>query len=767
MKVMSAFSFALGTGLLAVSACAWTQPPQNHPVRQPLPSPAEIAKLPRDGGPEFNRLIFSSSPYLLQHARNPVDWYPWGEQAFAAARAQDKPIFLSIGYSTCHWCHVMEHESFEDAEVARLLNDSFVCIKLDREERPDIDHVYMTFTQAYAGHGGWPMTVWMTPERKPFFAGTYFPKHGRQGRPGMMDLVPSVSRLWKEDRAKLEQQSEKLLEFVQQQQSMGPGKALEASILRRARLALLSTFDAEHGGFGGAPKFPMPHELRFLLREHALRGDSRSLEAVTTTLRHMRQGGLWDHLGYGFHRYSTDDEWLLPHFEKMLYDQALLAMAYTEAWQVTWDGEFRKTVRDIFRYVQRDLRDPQGGFYSAEDADSEGEEGRFYVWTTQELRTVLGEDQAAFFAQAYGFEEEGNFRDEATGRKTGQNILHLNAPLEEVADRLAQEHGISRLEVQDRLGIARNLLFLHREKRERPLRDDKVLTDWNGLMIAALAQAGGAMFESEWVQSATVAAEFVTTHLRDQETGELYKRWRGGEAGMPGLLDDYAFLTWGLIELHQATQDPKWLRIALELTDKALELFWDGEHPGFWMSPKGAEPLLIPAREVYDGAIPSGNSVMLWNLSRLARLTGRSHYEERAQEMVHRMGGQVAQGPQGFTQFLIGFDFWLGPTQEIVLAGELQDPTLDAMRRNVQGPFRPNKVWLHRPPGTEPEIAQWAPFVAHQTPQDGRATAYVCANFVCEAPVTDLRALVGLLDGSSPAPESSEPPDEPKEDSPR
>lgn len=742
-------SFLLGFALPAALLAPSLQHSDPPPVRQPLPSPSEIAKLPSDGGPEFNRLIFSSSPYLLQHARNPVDWYPWGDEAFAAAREQDKPIFLSIGYSTCHWCHVMEHESFEDAEVARLLNESFVCIKLDREERPDIDHVYMTFTQAYAGHGGWPMTVLMTAERKPFFAGTYFPKHGRQGRPGMMDLVPSVSRLWKEDRAKLEQQSEKLLQFVQQRQAVGTGKALEPSVLRRARLALLSTFDAEHGGFGGAPKFPMPHELRFLLREHALRGDERSLQAVTTTLLHMRQGGLWDHLGYGFHRYSTDDEWLLPHFEKMLYDQALLAMAYTEAWQVTGNSTFRETVRDIFRYVQRDLRDPHGGFYSAEDADSEGEEGRFYVWTRAEIQAVLGEEEAAFFARAYGFEEEGNFRDEATGRKTGQNILHLDAPLEEVAERLAHDLGTKESDVLDRLDEASKTLFRHREGRVRPLKDDKVLTDWNGLMIAALAQAGGAMMEAEWVQTASEAAEFVTTQLRHPETGELFKRWRQGEAGLSGLLDDYAFLTWGLIELHQATQDPRWLRIALELTDQAIVRFWDAQNPGFLMTPKGGEQHLIPAREIYDGAIPSGNSVMLWNLGRLVRLTGRTGYEERAQEMVQALGGPVGQVPQGFTQFLIGYDFLLGPTREVVLAGDLQEKTFEAMRHQLMGPFRPNKVWLHRPQGPDPEIVKWAPYVASQVAQDGQTTAYVCRNFVCAAPVTTVEALVELL-GSPP-----------------
>ena len=733
--------------LLATSTFAGTQQPQRSPVRQPLPSAAEIAKLPKDGGPEFNRLIFASSPYLLQHARNPVDWYPWGEEAFAAAREQDKPIFLSIGYSTCHWCHVMEHESFEDAEVAKAMNEAFICVKVDREERPDVDHVYMTFTQAYSGQGGWPMTVLMTGDRKPFFAGTYFPKQGRQGRPGMMEMVPGIGRMWNEERATILKQSKGLLQYVLDREGLGEPKSLDAKILRRARLALLSSFDEEHGGFGDAPKFPVPHSLRFLLREHALRGDARSLRAVEKTLLKMRQGGIWDHLGGGFHRYSTDDEWLLPHFEKMLYDQALMAMAYTEAWQLTGRSEFQETVEGIFDYVMRDLRDSGGGFVSAEDADSEGEEGLFYYWTLQELERVLGQEDAALIAQVYGLKEEGNFRDEATGRQTGHNILHLKKSLQEAAT----ESGMPYPELAARLAELRDQLFDHREQRVRPFKDDKVLTDWNGLMIAAFAQAGGAMDRPDWIQTASEAAEFATTRLRDPETGVLWKRSRHGQVGLPGLLEDSAFLIWGLIELHQASQDPRWLRIALELCDDALARFWDGEVGGFLMTPRGGEELLIPAREVYDGAIPSGNSVMLSNLCRLARLSGRTVYEERAHELVRAFGGQVSKGPQAYTQFLIGLDFEQGPTQEVVLAGEWSDPILHEMLRAVLQPFRPNTVLLHRPPGEAPEIASLAPYVEAQTALKGRVSAYVCTDFVCQAPVFTLEELEAAFQAPNPA----------------
>ncbi|HRV79828.1 MAG TPA: thioredoxin domain-containing protein, partial [Planctomycetota bacterium] len=643
----------------ACSPATSVQAFQEPVVRLPLPSPQEIAQLPADGGPEYNRLVFESSPYLLQHARNPVDWYPWGEAAFAAAKALDRPIFLSIGYSTCHWCHVMEHESFEDSEVAALMNAAFVCIKVDREERPDVDNVYMSFAQAFGG-GGWLMTVLMTPEKVPFFAGTYIPKHARGGRTGMLDLIPKVQTMWNTRRADLLQDSERLLAFVRGQTATKGAGTLDAGAFRKARLALGSVFDAEGGGFGGPPKFPVPHNLRFLLREHALRGDAKSLAMVEKTLEAMRLGGIWDQVGFGFHRYSTDDKWLVPHFEKMLYDQALQMMAYTEAWQVSARPLWSATIEGIATYVLRDMTAPEGGFYSAEDADSEGVEGRFYVWSLEQLEAVLGETDAKFYADVYGCSERGNFQDEATGRRTGLNIPHLRLPLEQLAAGSGDPLGF-----MARVEALRKQLFTAREARVHPFKDDKILTDWNGLMIAALAKAGSALEREDWILAARRAAGFAVAKLRDPKTGRLFKRSRAGQAGLPGLLEDYAFLTWGLIELHQATQDPTYLRTALELTDLGLEFFWDQEAGGFWHSPSDGEALLLQSKEAYDGAIPSGNSVMLLNLVRLARLTGRTAYEERAQELVDALGGQVLANPSAHTQFLMGLDFLIGPTQEI------------------------------------------------------------------------------------------------------
>ena len=548
--------------LLPTFLAACVPPPQEsdvqeHAVRLPPPSPEEIAQLPPDGGPEFNRLVFESSPYLLQHARNPVDWYPWGDEAFEVARREDKPIFLSIGYSTCHWCHVMEHESFEDDEVAKLMNEAFVCIKVDREERPDLDHVYMSVTQAMAGNGGWPMTVIMTPDRKPFFAGTYFPKHGRFGRAGMMELVPQIAKAWREKREQVVASGEQVSEWMANIGKSDPGGDMEADVLALGYEQLASGFDPVEGGFGSKPKFPIPHNMLFLLQHHQRTGDAQARDMVVHTLKKMHRGGIFDQVGYGFHRYSTDEHWLLPHFEKMLYDQALMVMAATAAWQVSGDDALRVTAEQVLTYVLRDMTSPEGGFYSAEDADSEGEEGLFYLWTYDELVEVLGEDEAELYARVYNVEREGNFREEASGRSTGRNIPHLSQPLSETAAELDMEPG----ELEERLEASRRKLFDVREERIHPLKDDKVLTDWNGLMIAACARAARAFDEPRYATAAKRAADFVLKELRD-ENGRLLKRYRLGQSGLPGTLSDYAFLTWGLLELYETSFEPRYVHRA-------------------------------------------------------------------------------------------------------------------------------------------------------------------------------------------------------------
>ncbi|MBD3398333.1 DUF255 domain-containing protein, partial [Candidatus Micrarchaeota archaeon] len=486
---------------------------------------------------EPNRLIDEKSPYLLQHAYNPVDWYPWGEEAFEKARREDKPIFLSIGYSTCHWCHVMERESFEDPEVAEAMNDAWVSIKVDREERPDIDHIYMTVCQMMTGSGGWPLNIIMTPDKKPFFAGTYFPKNSVYGRIGMMDLIARVKELWTEQRGTVLESAGKVMSALKQIPDQSPGPPLSPEVLDKAFQELSQRFDDTYGGFSEAPKFPTPHNMMFLLRYWKKKSEYRALEMVEKTLKGMRKGGVYDHIGFGFHRYSTDREWLLPHFEKMLYDQALMVMAYTEAYQATKDEHYREVAREVIRYVLRDMTDEKGGFYSAEDADSEGEEGKFYVWTKAEAAQVLDPEELDIFVNAFNILPEGNFREEATGKITGANIPHLRKPMSDLASQL----NMAEEDLREVLESARKKLFEAREKRVHPYKDDKILTDWNGLMIAALSKAGKAFDEPQYVRAAEKAADFVFEHLLNEQ-GRLLHRYRGGESGIEAHVDDYAFM---------------------------------------------------------------------------------------------------------------------------------------------------------------------------------------------------------------------------------
>ena len=684
-----------------------------------------------------NRLKDELSPYLLQHAGNPVDWYPWCDEAFEKAAAEDRPVFLSIGYATCHWCHVMERESFEDEEVARLMNEAFVSIKVDREERPDIDQVYMTYCQYTTGHGGWPLTIVMTPDRKPFFAATYLPKHGRHGRPGMMDLIPRIQELWRTRR-------EEIVEAAGQNVTLlGASAAWEAAaeapggdLLDAAFHQLKDRFDAVYGGFGGAPKFPSPHQLVFLLRYGHRAQRRQATHMAEHTLFNMRRGGIFDHIGFGFHRYATDPEWLLPHFEKMLYDQALIVLACTEAFEATRNDAFLEIVEKTLTYVLRDMHDAAGGFYSAEDADSEGVEGKFYVWSVDEVRRVLDPGVAEMFIETYGLTEVGNFREEATGRRTGENIPHLQDFF----------HVLSR-EDPGRMALleaARARLFEARERRVHPLKDDKILTDWNGLMIAALARAGDVFGKAGWIEAACRAAAFLGSHLAD-ETGRLLHRYRNGKAGLQANLDDYAFLIWGLIECHQATFDTDHLARAIALQADVDARFWDDARGGYFFTPHDGEELIARHKEFFDGATPSGNAAALMNLLRLARLTGRPDYDERADRLLKSMATLVEKQPSAFTAWLAGLDFALGPAQEIVVVGEPDRFETRRLLDVLRSVYLPRKVILLKHAGNAEALTTIAPFTKEMEAPNDVPTVYVCENFQCHQPVTDPEALRAVL----------------------
>jgi uncharacterized protein YyaL (SSP411 family) len=729
-------------------------PPTTQPNAQLLPADRhgreailpqeEIAMLPPDGGSEFNRLVFEKSPYLLQHARNPVDWYPWGEDAFEAARREDKPVFLSVGYSTCHWCHVMEEESFEDEEVAALMNEHFVSIKVDREERPDIDNIYMTVTQALTGSGGWPMTVVLTPDGEPFFAGTYFPKRSRFNRPGMMDLLPQLAGAWETRRDEVTQSAQQISAQLRQMSGGAPGEALTQETLDTAHSQLARRYDASLGGFGSAPKFPTPHNLLFLLRHWRRTGDAATLDMVETTLQAMRRGGIFDHVGFGFHRYSTDREWLVPHFEKMLYDQALLAMAFVETYQATRDEFYADTAREIFTYVLRDMTSPEGGFYSAEDADSEGEEGLFYLWSNDQVHEVLGSVDANYYTRAYNMAEAGNFREQSTGRRTGTNIPHLRRSLAETAETL----DLPEAELRERIEASRRRLFEARERRIHPLKDDKILTDWNGLMIAALARGAQALGEPRYVEAATRAADFVLARLRD-ENGRLLKRHRDGESGLPAHLEDHAFMVWGLLDLYEATGEVRHLQIAIELNEIMIRHFWDGDEGGFFLTADDGEELLVRPKEIYDGAIPSGNSVAALNLLRIGRITANSEMEDMAEQVMRAFSAQVSRAPSGHTLLMSALDFAIGPSHEIVIAGDPAAEDTRDMLSALWSRFIPNKVVICRPAGESP-ITQIAAYTESQTSLDGQATAYVCQNYACRAPTTEIAAMIQALKPEGP-----------------
>jgi uncharacterized protein len=686
----------------------------------------------------MNRLSEEKSPYLLQHADNPVDWYPWGAEAFEKARNENKPVFLSIGYATCHWCHVMEHESFEDLEVAELMNDAFVCIKVDREERPDIDNIYMTVCQMLTGSGGWPLTILLTPERQPFFAGTYIPKHDRFGRPGMLEMIPRIKELWKLKQEDLARSAAEITQALQMGTPQSSGDVLTDAALKVGYEQLSRRFDRVFGGFGDAPKFPTPHQHLFLLRYWKRTGDARALEMVQKTLHAMRQGGIYDHIGFGFHRYSTDREWLVPHFEKMLYDQALLSMTYIEAFQATREEEYATVAREVFEYVLRDMTDPEGGFYSAEDADSEGVEGKFYVWKAEELEQILGTAEAPIFFEIFNIEKNGNFIEQVVGHRTGENIIYRTKPWGVLGSENKMEEQLLKI----RIDAARQRLFEARKKRVHPLKDDKILTDWNGLMIASFAKAASALAEPKYAEAAAKAAKFLLNKMRTADGGLLH-RYRLGDAAIQGNLDDYAFLVWGLLELYQTGFDVSFLKHAIDLNDYMLQHFRDEQGGGFFFTSDIGEKLLVRTKEIYDGAVPSGNSVAYLNLLRLAKITGNRDLEQRAEQLERVFSQQVSQIASAHTLFLAGLDFRIGPTYEVVIAGRPETGDTAEMLVAIQKVFAPNKILMFRPEGEEvPEISQLAPFTEMQKSIEGKATAYICKNYVCNVPTTNVRTAI-------------------------
>ena len=677
----------------------------------------------------MNRLADEQSPYLLQHANNPVDWYPWGEEAFKKAKELDRPIFLSIGYSTCHWCHVMEHESFEDDSVAKLLNDGFISIKVDREELPEIDHVYMTVCQAMTGGGGWPLTIVMTPAKEPFFAGTYFPKDKRGGRSGLFQILPMITDAWTSKRQDIMTSVGQVKNYLDQLNSKPAGNNFSTELINKTYDQFRNGFDEEYGGFFKAPKFPSPHNLIFLMRYHHSFDNKIALEMATKTLKQMRLGGIYDHIGFGFHRYSTDRHWLVPHFEKMLYDQAMIAMAYTEAYHITGEDIFAQTANEIFTYVLRDMTASEGGFFSAEDADSEGEEGKFYVWNEQEIKEVLGENYGKEFNDIFSITTPGNYKDESSGKQTRLNIPHLNN---------YNSNG------NNDLDSAREKLFNIREKRIHPLKDDKILTDWNGLMIAALAKAAIVLNEPGYLDAAEKAAKFVLHSISKGE--RLLKRYRNGVAALDAHLDDYAFMAWGLLELYEATFSTKYLSQALDLMNIMVEDFWDDKNGGFFLGSDQSEKLIVRSKTAYDGAIPSGNSVAVMNMVKLTRITGNTKWAELAEKTMRAFSEDVNRTPTGYTLMLTGFMFDTQNSKEIVIVGDSRNRNTIKFLHTIRTSYAPHKVLLFKDTSvSENRLEQLANWTSTQNSINGKPTAYVCKNFACNQPTSDIQTALSFI----------------------
>ena len=694
-----------------------------------------------------NRLAAERSPYLLQHKDNPVDWYPWTEEAFERARREDRPIFLSIGYSTCHWCHVMEHESFENARVAEVLNRLFVSIKVDREERPDVDRVYMTFVQMTTGSGGWPMSVWLTPSLEPFYGGTYYPPESRWGRPGFVEVLEEIGRVWREDRSKVLASAATIVERLRGLRSHdGAGQTPGPEALDRAGRAFADAFDARRGGFGNAPKFPRPSELLFLLREHVRTGETAPRDMVLLTLRAMALGGMRDHIGGGFHRYSVDGDWRVPHFEKMLYDQAQLVLAYVEAAQATADPFYAEVARDTLAYVRRDLTDAGGGFYSAEDADSvppeaaagpraHKMEGAFYIWRDEEIGDALGADADVFRAR-YGVLPDGNAPFDPQNEFVGKNLLYTARSIEDVAARTRR----SDAEVVGALDRARTTLLAARDRRPRPQLDDKVLTAWNGLMIAAFARAGR-IWDGSYATDARRAASFIRERLWRSDSRTLLRRYRDGDAAVEGYAEDYACLVAGLLELFQADGDPAWLEWALTLQRRMDELFWDAQGGG-WFSTTGHDPaVLLRLKEDYDGAEPAASSIAVLNLLALSHLTGEAEMSARIERTFGVFGARAADAGRTVPMLLAALSTYHAGLLQIVIAEGDDREAFDRLMAVVKTFYLPTALTVPVRVVHRAGVERLLPWLAAMTARAGAAAAYVCRDFTCQAPVTSAEAL--------------------------
>jgi uncharacterized protein len=729
MGHLTASGLAPGQTPASSSSPAPVALPQPHPSQSNPQVSLAVSDHSQSSPSRFtNRLAREKSPYLLQHAHNPVDWYPWGEEAFAKARRENKPIFLSIGYSTCHWCHVMERESFEKEDVAKVLNSHFVSIKVDREERPDVDKIYMTFVQATTGGGGWPLNVFLTPDLKPFFGGTYWPPESRRGQPGFVQVLEMIEQAWRDKRDQIVANSEELYGKLDAfAKRAAPDQVeLTANVLREAGLQLKSGYDAVNGGFGNAPKFPTPSYVSFLLHYGVRFQDDEAVRMVTHTCQAMAAGGIYDQLGGGFSRYSVDAKWLVPHFEKMLYDNAQLVELYLNAYQTSGDKKLAAVARDILRYVLRDMTHPEGGFYSAEDADSEGHEGKFYCWTKKQMAEALTPKEFEVAARYFGVTDDGNFLDHSHPEPLpNQNVLH-------VADsKLSPEE-------KDLLESARTKLFQIRSKRIRPHLDDKILASWNGLMLGAMARASVVLDDPTYRAAAEKNLAFLQSKLWDPASKTLYHRWRDGQRDSTQLQESYAFLLGGVLDLYEATLRPAHLEFALELAESMIERFYDREQGGFWQSPEATKDLILRVKEDYDGAEPSGNSVAILSLLRLSALTGREDFKATAEKTLNLFGERLRTMPQAAPYMLLSLDYDLESPKRLVLAGDPQSELGRKLLLAAHSVYQRNKVVL----GTAGPVE---PFARTLTMKDEKATAYLCTGTACLPPTHDPAKVKQLL----------------------
>ncbi len=702
---------------------------------QPGSPPKGTTKMNKASHKHTNHLINATSPYLLQHAHNPVNWYPWGREVLERAKKEDKPIFLSIGYSSCHWCHVMERESFENEEIARLMNEQFVSIKVDREERPDVDEIYMNAVQMLTGSGGWPLSVFLTPGLKPYLGGTYFPPEDKFGRPGFRRVLLVASKAYKERRDDVVKQAAAVTRRLEQI-TAGPSASarIDIGLIGRAVRQYRAAFDGRWGGFGGAPKFPPSGAIALLLRHHHRSPDKDALQMATVTLDRMASGGMYDQLGGGFHRYSVDQRWLVPHFEKMLYDNALLAAVYLDAYRVTGKPLCRRVARETLDYVLRVMTDEAGAFHSAQDADSEGEEGKYYVWSPEEIGEVLGEKDAGLLISYYGVAEDGNFE--------GRNILHLPASIEE----FVRKEGLKLDEFRRRLDGMKQKLLAARDRRVPPGKDDKVLTDWNGLMISAMARGYQVLGDERYRAAAERAADFIFTRMRPK--GRLLHTYRAGRSHIDAFLDDYAFMLQASVDLYEATFDVRWIDRANGLLREMTDKLWDENSGGFFSTPKGKAYLLVRGKDAHDSALPAGNAIAAHALLRLARLTGDQDHPAKAEKTLSLFLSHAARAPRGFARLLSAVDFYVGPSREIVISGRAEDARTARLLAAVRGCYLPNAVVaLVDPTSASAGAAVKAlPLLDSRLLVDGKPAAYVCENYACKAPVTSADALVQLLE---------------------